>query len=160
MSSVKLLVVTVHIFVYKYLFTIVFFGKRKKLLTKPFTFSKWKNISKKNQILKMKVHSETHFEKNSNSIKKGSGMFVGTKFDVPYTYFNRRGEGRFYPNFAEVAQNISPWLHLWEYMCVISRKRLDFEKTKPAPRCWDLNKIFTPDPKDPRFMFPFFMFSY
>ena len=40
-SSVKLLVVTVQIFVYKVLFTIVFFGKRKKTLTKPFTF--WKS---------------------------------------------------------------------------------------------------------------------
>ena len=37
-SSVKLFVVTVQIFVYKFLFTIVFFGKRKKTLTKPFSF--------------------------------------------------------------------------------------------------------------------------
>jgi hypothetical protein len=37
-SSVKLFEVTVKIFVYKFLFTIVFFGKRKKTLTKPFTF--------------------------------------------------------------------------------------------------------------------------
>ena len=29
---------------------------------KPFTFWKWKHISKKKNILKMKVHSETHFE--------------------------------------------------------------------------------------------------
>ena len=36
-SSVKLFVVTLQIFVYKFLFTIVFFGKRKKTLTKPFT---------------------------------------------------------------------------------------------------------------------------
>ena len=32
-SSVKLFVVTVQIFAYKFLFTIVFFGKRKKILT-------------------------------------------------------------------------------------------------------------------------------
>ena len=29
---------------------------------KPFTFWKWKHISKKNHILEMKAHSETHFE--------------------------------------------------------------------------------------------------
>ena len=45
-SSVKLFVVIVQIFVYKCLFTIVFFGKRKKTVTKPFTFWKWKHISK------------------------------------------------------------------------------------------------------------------
>ena len=44
-SSVKLFVVTVQIFVYKYLFTIVFFGKRK-------TFD----------ILKMKTPSFNNFE--------------------------------------------------------------------------------------------------
>ena len=37
-SSVKLFVVTVQIFVYKFLFTIVFFGKNKKTRTKTFTF--------------------------------------------------------------------------------------------------------------------------
>jgi hypothetical protein len=37
-SSVKLFVVTVQIFVYNFLFKIVFFGKKKKTLMKPFTF--------------------------------------------------------------------------------------------------------------------------
>ena len=50
-SSIKEFVVTVQIFVYKFLFTIMFLGKRKKKLTKPFTFWKWKHISKKNQLL-------------------------------------------------------------------------------------------------------------
>ena len=36
--SVKLFVVTLQIFVYKFLFTIAFFGKKKNNLTKPFTF--------------------------------------------------------------------------------------------------------------------------
>ena len=38
-------------------------GKRKKNQKpmKPFTFWKWKHLSKKNHILKMKGHSETHF---------------------------------------------------------------------------------------------------
>ena len=57
---------TVQIFVYKFLFTIVFFGKRKKTLTKPLTFWKWKHISKKNHILEMKVHSKTHFGNESS----------------------------------------------------------------------------------------------
>ena len=48
-SSVKLFVVTVQIFVYKFLFTIVFFGKRKKKTHETF------------HILKMK----THFEKGN-----------------------------------------------------------------------------------------------
>ena len=48
-SSVKLFVVTVQIFVYKYLFTIVFFGKRKK---NDKTFG----------ILKMKTPSFNNFE--------------------------------------------------------------------------------------------------
>ena len=34
----------------------------KKIFRKTFTFWKWKHISKKNHILKMKAHSETHFE--------------------------------------------------------------------------------------------------
>ena len=46
---------------YRFLFTIVFFGKKKNL-TKPFTFWKWKHISKKKHILKMNTHSETYFE--------------------------------------------------------------------------------------------------
>ena len=33
---------------YRFLFTIVFFGKRKKTLTKPFTFWKWKHVFGKN----------------------------------------------------------------------------------------------------------------
>ena len=59
--SVKLFLVTVQIFVYKTLLT-MFFGKRKEKLTKPFTFWLWKHLSKKNHILKMKVHSKKHFE--------------------------------------------------------------------------------------------------
>ena len=45
---------TVQIFVYKFLFTIVFFGKRKKTLTKP--------------EMKMKTHfeKEPHFENESS----------------------------------------------------------------------------------------------
>ena len=39
-----------------------FLEKGKTTLTKPFTFWKWKHISKKNHILEMKGHSETHFE--------------------------------------------------------------------------------------------------
>ena len=62
-SSVKLFVVTVQIFVYKFLFTIVFsLEKGKTTLTKPFTFLKWKHILKTNHISEMKAHSETHFE--------------------------------------------------------------------------------------------------
>ena len=49
-SSVKLFVVTVQIFVYKFLFTIVFFGKKEKQQSR--------NLSH----YKMKAHSETHFE--------------------------------------------------------------------------------------------------
>ena len=51
-SSVKLFVVTVQIFVYKSLFTIVFFGKRKN------------NTHETFHILKMKAHFENapHFE--------------------------------------------------------------------------------------------------
>ena len=37
-SSVKLFIVTVQIFVYIFLYKIEIFGKRKKTLTKPFTF--------------------------------------------------------------------------------------------------------------------------
>ena len=50
-SSVKLFVVTVQIFVYKYLFTIVFFGKNKN------------NTHETFHILKMKANfeKETHF---------------------------------------------------------------------------------------------------
>ena len=63
-SSVKLFVVPAQVFVYKFLFTIVFFGKRKKKLTKPFTFWKWKHLLKKNHILKLRtpLEKEPHFE--------------------------------------------------------------------------------------------------
>ena len=69
-SSVKQFVVTVQIFVYRFLFTIVFFGKRKKPLTKSFTFWKWKHISKKNHILETKAHFKTHFENENVFIFK------------------------------------------------------------------------------------------
>ena len=49
-SSVKLFVVTIQIFIYKFLSTIVFFGKRKN------------NTHKTFHILETKAHSETHFE--------------------------------------------------------------------------------------------------
>ena len=42
-----------------------FFLKNEKKLSKPFLFWKWKHISKKNHILKLKAHSKTHF-KNEN----------------------------------------------------------------------------------------------
>ena len=53
-SSVKLFVVTVQIFVYKFLFTIVFFGKRQK------------NTHRTSRILKIK----THFEKVKSNLVK------------------------------------------------------------------------------------------
>ena len=40
-------------------FTIVFFGKLKKTPQETFHIWKWKHISKKNHILKMKAHSKT-----------------------------------------------------------------------------------------------------
>ena len=59
-SSVKLFEVTVQIFVYKLLFTIVFFGKMKKKPHKTF------------HILKMKAHfeKEPHFENENMLLKK------------------------------------------------------------------------------------------
>ena len=57
-SSVKLFEVTVEIFVYKLLFTIVFFGKMKKTS---------RNITHSFHILKTKAHfkKELHFENES-----------------------------------------------------------------------------------------------
>ena len=94
-SSVMLFVVTVQIIEYKFLFIIVFLEKVKTTLIKPFTFWKWKKISKNNHILEMKAHSETHFENENmfsenwkvinlffkklqlgKSIKKGSRVFL------------------------------------------------------------------------------------
>ena len=37
--------------------------------TKPLTFWKWKHISKKNHILKMKAHFEPHFEKWKHNLR-------------------------------------------------------------------------------------------
>ena len=97
--------VTVQIFVYKLLFTIVFFGKMKKNLTKPFTqFSHFENectfrkrthfenectFRKRTTFWKWKcvfgkVKVINHFLKKlqlANSLKKVSRMFVGAKFD-------------------------------------------------------------------------------
>ena len=50
-SSVKLFVVTVHIFVYIFFVYNCVFRKKEKKLTKPFTFWKWKHISKENHII-------------------------------------------------------------------------------------------------------------
>ena len=45
--------------------------KGKAMLTKPFTFWKWKHISKRNNhILKIKAHSETHFENENMFLEK------------------------------------------------------------------------------------------
>ena len=60
-----------------FFFPIVFFGKRKKTLAKPFTIWKWKHVSKKNHILKMKAHSKTHLE-NENMLIRGD--FFATNF--------------------------------------------------------------------------------
>ena len=68
-SSVNLFLVTVKILFDNFLFTIVFFGIWKKTLTKPFTFWKWKHISRWNHVLKMKAHS--HFE-NENTSRSGT----------------------------------------------------------------------------------------
>ena len=59
---------TVQIFVYKFLFTIVFFGKRKNNTHETFHILKMKAISKKNHILEMNAYSETHFE-NENMLR-------------------------------------------------------------------------------------------
>ena len=66
-SSVKLFVLTEQIFVYKFLvykflFTIVFFGKKKDNTHETFYTLKIKAHSIKNHILRMKAHFETHFE--------------------------------------------------------------------------------------------------
>ena len=55
-SLVKLFVVNVHVFVYN----IVGRKKKKKTLAEPFTFWKWKHISKNNHNLKTKGHFETN----------------------------------------------------------------------------------------------------
>ena len=67
-STVKLFLVTVQIFVYKFLFTIVFFRKRKNNTHETLKIWKWKHILETNYILEMKAHSETHFE-NENRFK-------------------------------------------------------------------------------------------
>ena len=51
----------------KFLLTIVLSEEGKTTITKPLTFWKWKHISDKDHILKMKAHSETHFE-NENTL--------------------------------------------------------------------------------------------
>ena len=87
-SSVKLFVVTVQIFVYKLLFTIVFFGKKNKNswktshnFSKVTTFWKWKHLSKKNHVLKMKtpLEKEPHFENGSSfrNVFWNENMFSG-----------------------------------------------------------------------------------
>ena len=44
---------------------------KKKKLTKPFTFCKWKHILKKNYILKMKAPSQIHFENENMFLNQG-----------------------------------------------------------------------------------------
>ena len=68
-SSVKLFVVTVQIFVYKFLFTIVFFGKRKKP-HETFHIFKMKTHFEKKNILKMKAHSKPHLENENMFLEK------------------------------------------------------------------------------------------
>ena len=59
---------TVQIFVYKFLFTIVFFGKMKEKTHETFHILKIKTPFEKNRILKMKTPSENepHFENGSS----------------------------------------------------------------------------------------------
>ena len=59
--------------------------KGKTTITKPFTFSKWKHISKKNHILKIKPLSKTHFEIGNMLIWKTKFIIFVTTFD--YLYF-------------------------------------------------------------------------
>ena len=49
---------------------VFFLEKGKTKIIKPHTFWKWKHISKRNHILKMKAHSETHFENESTFLEK------------------------------------------------------------------------------------------
>ena len=72
--SVKLFVVTVQIFVYKSLFTIVFFGKKNS--QKPFIFWKWKHLLKKNHILKMKTRIRILNNHGSWESLKGTFLFL------------------------------------------------------------------------------------
>ena len=53
---------TVQIFIYKYLFTVEFFGKTKKNYHETFHILKMKANFEKKHILQMKANSETHFE--------------------------------------------------------------------------------------------------
>ena len=56
---------------YWFLFTIVFFEKRKNNTHKNFhILEKWKLILKKNYILKIKAHSKTQFENESMFLEK------------------------------------------------------------------------------------------
>ena len=67
-SSVKQFVATEQIFVYK--FIVYNFRKKEKNSRKPFTLWKWKHIMKESHILKMKAHSETHFENENIFLEK------------------------------------------------------------------------------------------
>ena len=56
---------------YRFLFTIVFFGKRKNTIHQTFHILKMKHISKKKHVLETtKAHSETHFENENMFLEK------------------------------------------------------------------------------------------
>ena len=76
---------TVQIFIYKFLFTIGFFCRKKEKTHETFhTFNMKKHFEKKK--LKMKAHSETHFEnehifgkvKSNQSFFQGQGTLINT----------------------------------------------------------------------------------
>ena len=56
-----------------FVFTIVFFGKRKNNIHKTFHILKMKAHFQKGHILKMKAHSETHFMDDPYSFKENEG---------------------------------------------------------------------------------------
>ena len=60
----------VQIFVYKLLFKIVFFWKNEKKTHKTFYILKMKTHFQKNDILKIKAHSEIHFENENMFLEK------------------------------------------------------------------------------------------
>ena len=116
-----IILIFLHLQVYlNFKFKLCFSEKGKTIVTKPFTFWKWKHISKKNHILKMKAHS-TQNSKGLRSIDFGSSScWKGEKLSKGSLLEKRKREREMFafPKHSKVCVHcrVVIWhTHMWAF---------------------------------------------
>ena len=92
------------------------------LITKPFTFWKRKHIAKRNHVLKMKAHSETHFENENIFLEKWKVMNLFDVFWIKNCNFGHSGLAGLGGSGSSLSLSLKPAWEETHQVFVVERK--------------------------------------